>query len=296
MLGKKPVSEKLEFSKKKNYINMEMFDVHRRDIFNFDDYMDLKKPGFGGPKSAKQYLDARGKKVNDSPKLKDYQHTVERHPAFKNQVYDPTYKAMTHDVVYKQEKKKSFDYPDSYNHMGLPVVMVGKAANEGFSYTSFTNFINEMDHYGANPAEETKVSLRGKSDLDAIGDAEDKLLDAKIDWEDFYFDRKTGRVDYTDADGDLIAYVDVAARKLYIMPDAAIMSDEKQAMLQGKEFEKESSEEEYEEDDDAYFKSDEEYYLDNEIEDDGEHEERIQLTRREEDAESLLRSFEEDED
>lgn len=277
---------------------MEMFDVHRRDIFNFDDYMDLKKPGFGGPKSAKQYLDARGKKVNDSPKLKDYQHTVERHPAFNNQVYNPTYKAMTHDVIYKQEKKKPFTYPDSYNHMGLPVVMVGKAANEGLSHTSFTSFISEMDHYGMNPmGDEQKIALRGKTDLDAIGDAEDKMMDARIDWEDFYFDRQKGRVDYTDADGDLIAYVDVKARKLYVMPDAATMSDEKYAMLQGTEFGKESEEEEYEEDDDAYYKPEEEYYSDEEIEKEGEYEERPQLAKRgitKSDVEDLLKSFEEE--
>ena len=39
---------------------MEMFDAHRRDILNFDNYMDLKKPGFGGPNSAMALRDGKG--------------------------------------------------------------------------------------------------------------------------------------------------------------------------------------------------------------------------------------------
>ena len=41
---------------------MEIFDVHRRDIYSFDNYMDLKKPGFGGPNSVEFLKDAKGKK------------------------------------------------------------------------------------------------------------------------------------------------------------------------------------------------------------------------------------------
>lgn len=202
-----------------------MFDVHRRDIMSFDNYMDLKKPGFGGPSSAKLYRDASGKKVNKDPKLAGFQRVVDRHPAFGHEVYNPTYKAMSNDLVYKQEKKKPMNYPDSYNHMGIPVVMVGKAANEGFSYTSFENFINE-EMYGVNPmGEEQMVALRGKSDLDAIGDAEDKMMQMKLDWQDFFRSKDGKRVDYLDADGDLLAYVDIKSRKLHVMPDAAVMPE-----------------------------------------------------------------------
>jgi hypothetical protein len=103
---------------------MEIFNVKRRDILTFDDYMDLKKPGFGGPMSAKQYKDKKGKLVNKNPKLSSYQRTVERDPAFSNQVYDPTYKAMTHDLVYKQDNKEPFTYTDPYI-TALPVTQVG---------------------------------------------------------------------------------------------------------------------------------------------------------------------------
>ena len=123
---------------------MEIFNVKRRDIFDFDSYMDLKKPGFGGPSSAKMYKDGRGNLVNQKPKLKEYQRQVERHPQFGHQVYDPTYKAMTHDLVYKQSKKKPFTYRDPYL-TGLPVVDITKV-QEGLAKKSFNRFINENEY------------------------------------------------------------------------------------------------------------------------------------------------------
>jgi hypothetical protein len=123
---------------------MEMFNTKRRDVYNFNDYMDLKKPGFGGPKSAKQLKDGKGKLVNNSPKLKEYQRTVERHDLFKSPHYNSTYKAMGGDLVHKQEKGKNpYDYPDLYNNVGIPVVNVGKATNEGLCYADFESFLAE---------------------------------------------------------------------------------------------------------------------------------------------------------
>lgn len=121
---------------------MEMFDTHRRDILNFDNYMDLKKPGFGGPASAMPLRDGKGKIVNDKPKLAGFQRTVERDPAFSHPVYDPTYKAMTGDLVYKQEGKKPFTYDDQ--RTGIPVVQMDPL-KEGKAVFSFERFINEAD-------------------------------------------------------------------------------------------------------------------------------------------------------
>jgi hypothetical protein len=119
---------------------MEMFDTHRRDILNFDNYMDLKKPGFGGPASAQALKDEKGKLINTKPRLAGFQRTVERDPAFSHTVYDPTYKAMTGDLVYKQEGKKAFTYDDQ--RTGIPVVQMDPL-KEGKTYTSFQKFINE---------------------------------------------------------------------------------------------------------------------------------------------------------
>ena len=103
---------------------MDLYDVKRRDVYNFDEYMDLKNPGFGGPNSAKQWMDNKGKMVNKKPKLKEYQRTVERHPSFSHPVYNSTYKAMTHDKVYQQSGKEPYTYPDPYV-TGYPVVDLG---------------------------------------------------------------------------------------------------------------------------------------------------------------------------
>jgi hypothetical protein len=120
---------------------MEMFNVKRRDLLDFDQYMDLKKPGFGGSKSAIEFKDKSGKRVVKDPKLKDYQRVVERDPMFSHSHYNSTYKAMTHDVIYKQEKKKPVTYTDPYL-TALPVVDVS-AQLEGRSYESFNHFLAE---------------------------------------------------------------------------------------------------------------------------------------------------------
>jgi len=134
---------------------MEIFDVHRRDVYNFDDYMDLKKPGFGGPSSGKLLKDKKGKEVNKDRKLTEFQNTVVRHEQFKNQVYDPTYKAMGGDLVHKQDQGKNpNDYPDPYENMGIPVVQRGELkdskpkysvehTNEGKCHVSFDSFLAE---------------------------------------------------------------------------------------------------------------------------------------------------------
>jgi hypothetical protein len=120
---------------------MEMFNTHRRDLLGFEDYMDLKKPGFGGPKSAIPARDAKGKLVDKTPKLAQHRRVVERDPAFSHKVWDSTYKAMTHDLVYKQEGKKPFTYPDPYV-TAVPTVQLGEI-DESTKVISFSQFINE---------------------------------------------------------------------------------------------------------------------------------------------------------
>lgn len=264
---------------------MEMFDTHRRDILNFDTYMDLKKPGFGGPASAIPLRDGRGKKINSDPKLANYRRTVERDPAFSHPVYDPTYKAMTHDLVYKQEGKKPFTYRDPYL-TAVPVIEY-EPMKEGKSYTSFTQFINEAS-VGVTGKEE-RIDLRGKGDDDAISDAEEKLFQKRVDWEDFYISKNGARIDYTDKDGDLVAYADVPGRKLYIMPEAGTMSDEKYRFLSGAEASSQEDFEEDLEDDDAFYREEEE------IEEEPMPAQMSKKNPDLEEIEDILRSFEDDE-
>jgi hypothetical protein len=146
---------------------MEMFNVKRRDILDFDNYMDLKKSGFGGPSSAKAYRDSSGKKLNKNPKLDGYQRVVTRDPAFGHSHYDSTYKAVTNDLVYKQEKKKPFTYDDT---RGIPVVVVGEV-KEGFALTNFSEFLNEDEGISEIESElrryeESDLSDNTESDAD----------------------------------------------------------------------------------------------------------------------------------
>lgn len=121
---------------------MEIFDVHRRDIYNFDDYMDLKKPGFGGPKSAELLKDNKGKDVNPNRKLTEYQNVVKRDETFKNQVFNPTYKAMGGDLVHKQDVGENpYNYNDLYNNMGIATVDLGKVHSDKPKY--FASNTNE---------------------------------------------------------------------------------------------------------------------------------------------------------
>jgi len=127
---------------------MEIFNVHKRDVHTFDDYMNLKKPGFGGPKSAKLLKDGRGKFIEKDRILSDYQRTVKRDDTFKNQVFNPTYKAMGGDLVHKQDLKKNpYAYPDLYNNMGVGMVEVGET-NEGKCHANFTRFLLESANEG----------------------------------------------------------------------------------------------------------------------------------------------------
>ena len=163
-----------------------MFNAHRRDLLGFNDYMDLKKPGFGGPASAIQARDAKGKLINKNPKLSQYRRVVERDPAFSHKVYDSTYKAMTHDLVYKQEGKKPFTYPDPY-FTAYPTVEVGEL-DENTKVVSFNTFINEgyddissvtanlrsfeggSDEYGMNPDDYRSSCCKSSIDDDAYCD------------------------------------------------------------------------------------------------------------------------------
>ena len=163
-----------------------MFNAHRRDLLGFNDYMDLKKPGFGGPASAIQARDAKGKLINKSPKLSQYRRVVERDPAFSHKVYDSTYKAMTHDLVYKQEGKKPFTYPDPY-FTAYPTVEVGEL-DENTKVVSFNTFINEgyddissvtanlrsfeggSEEFGMNPNDYRSSCCKSSIDEDAYCD------------------------------------------------------------------------------------------------------------------------------
>lgn len=86
---------------------MDMFNAKDRRQPKMDDFMDVSKPSFGGPNSKKDFDKSKPEF------LKGYKRRVERNKDFEmggqNPNYDTTWKAVTRDVVHRQEGKKPFD-------------------------------------------------------------------------------------------------------------------------------------------------------------------------------------------
>ncbi len=206
---------------------MDIFDIKRKDILDFDRYMDLKQPGFGGPASAEAYKDDKGVRVNKEPKLAKYQNTMERHELWSHPHYDSTYKAATNDIVYRQEGKKSTNYADPY-HTAIPVKIIAEGALE-----SFDDFMLVTEQYSKD---NQVISVRN------IALAEDELDKAKIDWDGFA-DAPSGinGRSFT-KDGQVVAYYDEDAKDLFITPEAGTMSDEDHASMYGDDWPEPSEE------------------------------------------------------
>jgi len=155
---------------------MEMFNVKRRDNPSMDNWSDIKKPAFGGPKEKADFDKAK------KTKLKEYQRIVERNPDAEggrfNPNYDSAWKGFTSDIIYRTAKKKS--YEPMYS---TPTIAVINAIEEG-NIIRFEEFINEnyeeneedFDEYG-NPikdkSEEDEESVYLEEDDDNDDDLEE---------------------------------------------------------------------------------------------------------------------------
>ena len=151
---------------------MEMFNVKRRDNPSMDNWSDIKKPAFGGPKEKADFDKAK------KTKLKEYQRIVERNPDAEggrfNPNYDSAWKGFTSDIIYRTAKKKS--YEPMYS---TPTIAVINAIEEG-NIIRFEEFINEnynedeeeefdpnnMDPEGGMVAEDDEESEEDKNYLE----------------------------------------------------------------------------------------------------------------------------------
>ena len=126
---------------------MEMFNVKRRDNPSMDNWSDIKKPAFGGPKEKADFDKAK------KTKLKEYQRIVERNPDAEggrfNPNYDSAWKGFTSDIIYRTAKKKS--YEPMYAKTTIAVI---DAIEEG-NIIRFEEFINE------NMSTEKKIDKDG---------------------------------------------------------------------------------------------------------------------------------------
>ena len=160
---------------------MEMFNVKRRDNPSMDNWSDIKKPAFGGPKEKADFDKAK------KTKLKEYQRIVERNPDAEggrfNPNYDSAWKGFTSDIIYRTAKKKS--YEPMYS---TPTIAVINAIEEG-NIIRFEEFINEnyeeneedFDEYG-NPSDEESVYLEEddneddlENDMSMMAEEEDEV-------------------------------------------------------------------------------------------------------------------------
>jgi len=128
---------------------MDMFNVKRRDNPSMDDHMNLKKPGFGGPNSKEDFDTSKRKS------LKGYQRVIDRNADFEggnfNHNYDPTWKAVTRDLISRTAKKKPFD-----PMYAKPTIATVDAVEEG-KILRFEQFVNE-DFNMYSEADETPLN------------------------------------------------------------------------------------------------------------------------------------------
>ena len=144
---------------------MEMFNVKRRDNPSMDNWSDIKKPAFGGPKEKADFDKAK------KTKLKEYQRIVERNPDAEggrfNPNYDSAWKGFTSDIIYRTAKKKS--YEPMYS---TPTIAVINAIEEG-NIIRFEEFINENyneDDDEFDPNNENPVGIEEEYDKESEED------------------------------------------------------------------------------------------------------------------------------
>jgi hypothetical protein len=148
---------------------MDMFNIKRRDNPSMDKYSDLKKPGFGGPNSAEPFDKSKRKS------LEPYQRVVDRNADFEggkfNHNYDPTWKAVTRDLISRTSKKKPFD-----PMYAKPTIATVDAVEEAARIRTFEEFLNESEGFNMFAEAETDEPL---TDEPMEGSPEDVEVDAE---------------------------------------------------------------------------------------------------------------------
>jgi hypothetical protein len=136
---------------------MEMFNAKDRRHPSMDDHMNLKKPGFGGPSSKKDFNKSERKT------LAKYQRVVDRNKDFEggnfNHNYDTTWKAVTRDLISRTAKKKPFEPMYAKN-----TIATTDAVEEGRIFR-FEEFISENFNMFAEAEEEEEENPFGQEEM-----------------------------------------------------------------------------------------------------------------------------------
>ena len=119
---------------------MDMFNVKERNNPSMKDHIDIKKPAFGGPSTAEPF-DKSTRKT-----LQGYQRVIDRNADFEggnfNHNYDPTWKAVTRDLISRTAKKKPFD-----PMYAKPTIATTDAVEEAARIRTFEEFVNENEGF-----------------------------------------------------------------------------------------------------------------------------------------------------
>lgn len=141
---------------------MDMFNTKDRRNPSMDDYMNPKKPSFGGPNSKKDF-DTSKKET-----LKGYQRVIDRNADFEggkfNHNYDPTWKAVTRDLISRTAKKKPFE-----PMYAKPTIATVDAVEEG-KILRFEQFVNEDFNMFAEAEEDMPANDDMPADDDMTSD------------------------------------------------------------------------------------------------------------------------------
>lgn len=111
---------------------MNIFNLRSNDVYDFDRYVDLTKPGYGGPKEVIKF-DAK------KPKFEKWQHIVKRNTSSENGIehpnYDSAWKAFTSDLIHKQEKIKAGEIRHAIPTVGTTEVKEDKNKTPNMNVT-----------------------------------------------------------------------------------------------------------------------------------------------------------------
>jgi hypothetical protein len=152
---------------------MDMFNAKDRRNPKMDDYMDISKPAFGGPKE-KQDFDKSKRTF-----LKGYQREIERNADFEggkeNPNYDTTWKAISRDVVNRQAGKKPFN--PMYT---TPTLKTSDKIEEG-RILRYNEFVNENFEEMLNGEEEMPTGMEGTEEMPNEPELDEEKLESLIE-------------------------------------------------------------------------------------------------------------------
>lgn len=154
---------------------MDTFNVKRRDFPSVDKYLNIKEKPFGGP-SEKVDFDTSKRKT-----LSEYQRIATRNADFEggafNHNYDPTWKAISRDLIHRSANKKPFE-----PMYAKPTMATTPAVDESkiFRFEQFTNE-NFDENSMFSEAEDSMDDMDDTDDMNMEHEEEPEVDEEKLE-------------------------------------------------------------------------------------------------------------------